>query len=83
MCSTLDHLGKPTVSLALGQAVGKRVLNEDLVEVDQLVKEFFYLFIVLFFSLPLYEMIFPRLVVVVIFCRAWTREELKSDSKEF
>ena len=28
--STLDHLGKPTVSLALEQAVGKLVLNDDL-----------------------------------------------------
>ena len=29
-CSTLDHLGKSTVSLALGQKVEKLVLNEDL-----------------------------------------------------
>ena len=27
----MDHLGKPTASLALGQLVGKLVLNEDLV----------------------------------------------------
>ena len=29
LCSTLDHPGKPTISLALGQTVGKLVLNED------------------------------------------------------
>ena len=34
LCSTLDHSSKPTVSIALGQVVGKLVLNEDLCIVE-------------------------------------------------
>ena len=30
LSSTLDHLGKLAISLALGQVVGKLVLNENL-----------------------------------------------------
>ena len=29
-CSILDHVGKPIVSLALEQAIGKLVFNENL-----------------------------------------------------